>query len=86
MGPLIFIIKFLFSVYYIILALRAVLPWIPHDRTNVFIQPVYRVTDPVLNPIRAGLPPMKIGFDVSPFIAIFLFWLLQRLIVYLLGG
>ena len=86
MDFVIFVINFLFSVYYILLALRAILPWIPHNRMNALISPIYRLTDPFLNPIRAGLPPLKIGIDASPFVGIILLWLLQRIIIRLLGG
>lgn len=86
MGPLIFAVNVLFALYYILLALRALLPWVPHDRKNLFISPVYRLTDPVLWPFHAGLPPQRIGFDVAPFAAIFLLWLVQRAVNYLLGG
>jgi len=86
MDFVIFAVNFLFSIYYILLGLRAVLPWIPHNRMNPLLSPVYRFTDPYLNPIRAGLPPFRIGIDVSPFIGIFLLWLVQRIILYLIGG
>ena len=77
MGALIFAVNFLFSAYYVLLAARAVLPW--------KIVWLHRLTDPVLNPIRAGLPPQKIGLDVSPFVAIILLWLAQKTIVFFLA-
>lgn len=87
MGYVISFFNLLFGVCYFFLVLRAVLPWIPHNRMNPLIRPVYDLTDPVLNPIRVALPPQKIGFDVSPFVGIILFWLLQGFVVnYLLGG
>ncbi len=84
MDFLLFVINFLFSVYYIILALRAVLPWLPHNRTNPFIAPIYLLTEPVLSVIRKGLPPMRIGMDVSPFIAIILLWIVHQIILRLI--
>jgi uncharacterized protein YggT (Ycf19 family) len=50
------------------------------------IKPVFDLTDPVLMPIRMGLPPEKFGYDVAPFIIIFMLALLQRIVLYVLGG
>ena len=85
MDFVIFAVNFLFSVYYILLGLRAILPWFSHNRMHPLINPVYRVTDPYLNPIRAGLPPLRIGIDVSPFVGIILLWLAQKIILYFIG-
>jgi len=63
-----------------------ILPFIPHNRYHPLVRPVYDLTDPVLIPIRQGLPPTRIGFDVSPFIVILLLSLIQRLLLYTLGG
>jgi len=63
-----------------------ILPFVPHNRYNPLVRPIYDLTDPILIPIRQGLPPMRIGFDVSPFIVILLLSLLQRLVLYVLGG
>lgn len=79
-------INVLFSVYYFFMVLRAILPWIPHNREHVLLKPIYQLTDPVLGPIRMGLPPLKVGMDVSPFIVIILLWLVQQIIVHSLGG
>ena len=76
-----FVIDSLFYIYYILLALRAVLPWIPHNRMNPFVRPVYFLTEPVLSVIRAGLPPLRMGMDVSPFIVIILLCLLHQIIL-----
>lgn len=82
---LIFVINFLFSVFYIMLALRAVLPWLPHNKSSLFIKPVYLVTEPILSVIRAGLPPNRIGMDVSPYVVIILLWLVQQVILKLIS-
>jgi uncharacterized protein YggT (Ycf19 family) len=55
------------------------MPWFPHDRHGVLARPVYLATDWLLGPIRAGLPPQKIGMDVSPYVAIILLYLFKRL-------
>jgi uncharacterized protein YggT (Ycf19 family) len=50
------------------------------------IELIDNLADPLLNPIKLGLPPEKIGADVSPFLAIIFFLLIHRLIIFLLGG
>jgi len=84
MDFVIFVINFLFSVFYILIAIRAVLPWLPHSRMSPFISPIYQLTDPYLRVIRVALPPGRIGMDVSPFIAIILVWVVHQIILRIL--
>ena len=84
MDFVIFVLNFLFSVIYIALAIRAVLPWLPHDRSHPVLRPLYLATEPLLSVIRLALPPAKIGLDVSAFIMIILFWVVQQVILKLL--
>ncbi len=73
------IVRFLFSVIYLLLILRALAPFIDRSRSNNWLRPVYSATDWLLNLFRAGLPPEKIGMDVSPYVAIILLYLVQRI-------
>jgi len=84
MDFVVFVINFLFSVLYIILAIRAILPWLPHNKNSLLLRPVYVLTEPVVSVIRNGLPPERIGMDVSPFVAIILLWLVHQVILYFL--
>jgi uncharacterized protein YggT (Ycf19 family) len=84
MDFVIFVINFLFSVAYIILAIRAVIVWIPLSKMNPFVRIVYLITEPLLSIIRLGLPPLRIGMDVSPFVMIILLWILHQVILKLL--
>jgi len=83
---IIYLINFVFIAYYLLLLARVFLPFIPHNRYNPWVRPVYDLTDPVLVPIRQGLPPTRIGIDAAPFLVILVLYLLQRIIWYLLGG
>jgi YggT family protein len=73
-------INFLFDLAYILLVVRAFLTYLPHNRFHPVIKPAYEATEPILSLIRKGLPPSKIGFDASPFIAIVLLYLVQQLL------
>ncbi len=81
-----FLINILFGMYYLLIAMRAVLPFIPHNRQSLYIKPVYDLTEPLLLPVRQGLPPAVFGYDVSPFLIILFLALVHRLILYFLGG
>ncbi len=57
----------LISLYEIALLIRIVLSWVPHNPYNQVIQFLYKITDPVLNPVRKLIPPFR-GIDFSPII------------------
>jgi YggT family protein len=76
------IINFLFVFYYLLLALRAVLPWFGLRWKSRGFDFLYSLTEPLLRPIRMGLPPRRIGMDVSPYVGIILLWILQRFLHY----
>jgi YggT family protein len=67
-----------FDLAYVLIVVRAFLTYLPHNRYHPIIKPAYDMTEPLLSVIRKGLPPMKIGLDASPFIAIILLYLLQQ--------
>jgi YggT family protein len=60
---------------------RAVMSWFvaPHSRHPI-AQGLRRITDPILLPIAAAMPSTG-GVDVSPLIAFFLIYFVQRAIV-----
>lgn len=65
------IVHFLFTIYIWIVIIRAVLSWIQVPslyQLNVFL---YKLTEPLLRPIRKYVPPYKTGgLDLSPMILI----------------
>lgn len=78
-------INLLFGTYYLLILIRAFMPWIPGAMYHPVLIPVKILTDPVLNVIKKGLPPSHFGIDASPFIVIILLWVLQRIILMLIG-
>ena len=65
---------------YIIIA-RALISWVNPDPYNPIVQFLYRVTEPVLNPLRRLVPAWKMGIDLSPMIAILIIIFLQRFLI-----
>ena len=52
-----------------IIVIRALISWVNPDPYNQIVQFLYRVTEPILTPIRRILPAMG-GFDLSPIVAL----------------
>jgi len=70
----------LWAYFWIIIA-RAVLSWVSPDPLNPIVRVLYRVTEPVLRPIRRRLPTFQMGLDLSPMIVILAIYFLQAFLV-----
>jgi len=70
----VFVINFLFSSAYIVLALSALSPWLR------LLRPINVLTWPFLKIFRQALPPQRLGFDFAPFVMIMFLWLIQRVL------
>jgi YggT family protein len=68
--------------YFWIIIARAVLSWVNPDPFNPIVRFLYRVTEPVLRPIRHRLPTLSIGIDLSPMIVILAIYFLDSFLVY----
>lgn len=73
------IIDSLFSFIYLLLVIRILLSWIPHNPYNQIVQFLYTVTDPILKPFRDMIPPIA-GMDISPMIAFMALGIVKNLI------
>ena len=73
MGNLIFacakIVDILLTMMYWLILIRALVSWVSPDPFNPIIQFLYRMTEPVLMPIRRILP--RTAIDISPIVAFF---------------
>lgn len=70
----------LINIYMWAIIVSALLSWVNPDPHNPLVQFLRRITEPVLRPLRALVPPHKIGIDLSPLIAV----LLIQFVVYTL--
>ena len=69
------------QLYSYVLLARALVSWIPNlDPDNPAVQLLYRVTEPVLEPIRKLVPPLGGTMDISIIIAFFALILLQQVL------
>jgi YggT family protein len=90
MNPFLWLISTVIQLYIWILIATAVLSWlvafnVVHPQNNVVRtigEALYRLTEPVLRPIRQVLPSLG-GLDISPVIAIIGLLFLQRFLFWL---
>jgi len=73
------VISIILSIAYWAILIRALISWVNPDPYNMIVQFLYRMTEPILQPIRKALPPM--GVDVSPIIAFLAIIFLQSFLV-----
>ena len=64
-----------------LILIRVILSWIPHDPYNQLIQLLYQITEPILKPIRELLPVQSAGMDFSPILAFFMLGVLKKLLL-----
>ena len=88
-NPFLWLVDTIIQLYIWILIGAAILSWLIAfnvvNTRNQFVATVtdflYRITEPVLRPIRSALPDFG-GLDISPVILILVILLIQRVIMY----
>lgn len=73
-----YLIVKIIDIYKILLIIRIILSWIPHDRLHPAIQFIYRLTEPVLCHARRIIPPIGGTLDISPIIVFVALEFLRR--------
>jgi YggT family protein len=53
--------------FIIVMLIRVIFSWVSPYPTNAVTRFAYRVTEPILAPVRRWLPPMS-GIDLSPMV------------------
>jgi len=67
--------------YIWIIIARAIISWVSPDPYNPIVRFLYRVTEPVLRPVRERLPTSQMGLDFSPMIVILVLYFLKEFLV-----
>jgi len=80
-SALAYVVNIVLNTYMWIIIVRALLSWVNPDPYNPIVQFIYRITEPVLRPIRNVLPTYQIGLDLSPMVAILAIYFLQMFLV-----
>jgi YggT family protein len=61
--------------------IRVIISWVNPDPYNFLVQLLYRITEPILSPFRRVIPLGNIGIDISPILAMFALFFIQRFLV-----
>jgi YggT family protein len=69
------------NIYIWVLIARAIISWVSPDPSNPIVRFLYRVTEPVLRPVRNALPLQGLGLDLSPMIVLLIIYVLDRFLV-----
>ena len=67
--------------FMILIFARAVISWVSPDPYNPIVRFLYRVTEPVLRPVRERLGGFQVGLDFSPMIVILVLYFLKEFLV-----
>ena len=73
------ILATILSLYWYVILARVLMSWFNPNPNNPVVDAIYRLTEPILGPIRRLLPSMG-GFDLSPLVVFFILMFLQRFI------
>ena len=74
------VLNIVLNIYMFVIIIRAVISWVSPDPYNPIVQILYRLTEPVLAPIRYRMPDMG-GLDISPIVVMLAIILLQSFLV-----
>ena len=75
------LLEIVLCAYFWILIARAVLSWVNPDPYNPIVRFLYRVTEPVLRPIRYRLPTVAMGLDLSPMVVMLAIYFLESFLI-----
>ena len=80
------LISFAITIYIIAIIARSIISWVNPNPYNPIVQALYKVTEPVLYPIRKALfrSIRNIGIDFSPLVAIMLLYIFRRILLEIL--
>lgn len=82
---LIRLIRGLFTLYTLVLIARSLLPLLGVSYGHPVMRFIWDITEPLLAPIRRRLP--RTGpVDFSPLVLIFVLWLIEQILVWILAG
>lgn len=75
------VINLVLWAYVWVLVARAVISWVNPDPYNPIVQALYKLTEPVLYPVRRMMGGYGLGIDFSPMIVILIIYFLQLFLI-----
>ena len=80
-SALAYIVNIVLNTYMWIIIVRALLSWVNPDPYNPIVRFLYRVTEPVMRPVRYRMPTLAMGLDLSPMVVILVLYFLDWFLV-----
>jgi len=75
------VIEIVLTVYMWIIVARALISWVNPDPYNKIVIFLYRVTEPVLQPVRRMIPRHNLPVDFAPLVVLLVIIFLQYFLV-----
>ena len=85
MDMLVYVVDVFFTLLSLAILARVLLSWIRISPYHPAVDFVYRITEPILAPLRRVLPPVGMVV-ISPVIAIILLQIIQQVLVAIIRG
>ena len=80
-GAIANLVNLVLVAYMWIIIARAILSWVNPDPYNPIMRFLYRVTEPVLRPVRDRLPTLQMGLDLSPMVVLLGIYFLKEFLI-----
>ena len=75
------LLELVINIYIWIIIARALISWVSPDPYNPIVRFLYRVTEPVLRPVRYRMPSLAAGLDLSPMVVILALYVVDWFVV-----
>jgi YggT family protein len=75
------VIGLILNFYMWVIIIRALISWVNPDPYNPIVQFLYKITEPVLHPVRRLMGVYNMGIDLSPLIVILVLIFLRSFLV-----
>lgn len=76
------VLDFLLIAIYWLVIIRTLISWVNPDPANMIVQFLYKVSEPILGPIKRRMPlNFRFGLDVSPIIVILVIMFLRSFVI-----
>lgn len=85
MDLLVYFVNVFFTLLSLAILARVLLSWVRVSPYHPAVDFLYRITGPILAPLRRAIPPIGM-VDISPVIAIILLQIIQQVLVAIIRG
>jgi len=85
MDLLIYFVDVFFTLLSLAILARVLLSWVRVSPYHPAVEFLYRITEPILAPLRRAIPPIGM-MDISPVIALILLQIIRQILVALIRG